>query len=182
MPSCNWSCRLGFPTKDAVLAQKRAWRDRAQTGLSMRSASVSEDKRWIMGQRCGLCAPSPTRFDALLKESCEYRPALAAGRDDRRYQLTVTFDKHPLRPIWPFLITSVQRRIGLQGRIEVVAAPVAVRETGLMWANMLRAFQVGKSLTSDGEPSSWMRPSRVTWPHESCPACHLTKASASAVM
>jgi hypothetical protein len=41
------------------------------------------------------------------------------------------------------------------------AALAAVRETGLMWANMLRAFQVGKALTSDGEPSSWMRPSRV---------------------
>ena len=38
---------------------------------------------------------------------------------------------------------------------------VAVRETGLMWANMLRAFQVGNALTSDGRPSSWMRPSRV---------------------
>jgi hypothetical protein len=41
------------------------------------------------------------------------------------------------------------------------ARPVAIPETGLMWANMLRAFHVGKALTSDGEPSSWMRPSRV---------------------
>jgi len=32
-----------------------------------------------------------------------------------------------------------------------------------MWANMLRAFQVGKALTSDGEPSSWMRSSRMAW-------------------
>ena len=32
-----------------------------------------------------------------------------------------------------------------------------------MWANMLRAFQVGNALTSDGGPSSWMRPSRVAW-------------------
>ena len=62
------------------------------------------------------------------------------------------------------------------------AALVAVRETGLMWANMLRAFHVGKALTSDGEPSSWMRPSRVAWAQVSWPACHLTKASASAVM
>ena len=61
-------------------------------------------------------------------------------------------------------------------------ALVAVRETGLMWANMLRAFHVGNALTSDGEPSSWMRPSRVAWAHASWPACHLTKASASAVM
>ena len=59
---------------------------------------------------------------------------------------------------------------------------VAVLETGLMWANMLRAFQVGKALTSDGRPSSSMRPSRVAWAQVSCPACHLTKASASAVM
>jgi hypothetical protein len=29
---------------------------------------------------------------------------------------------------------------------------VAVREVGLMWANMLRAFQVGKFLTSVGSP------------------------------
>lgn len=62
------------------------------------------------------------------------------------------------------------------------AGLVGVRETGLMWANMLRAFQVGKSRTSDGEPSSWMRPSRVAWAQVSWPACHLTKASASAVM
>jgi hypothetical protein len=27
-----------------------------------------------------------------------------------------------------------------------------------MWADMLRAFHVGKALTTDGEPSSWMRP------------------------
>src|SRR5262245_57524814 len=53
---------------------------------------------------------------------------------------------------------------------------------GLMWANMLRAFQVGKALTSDGWPSSWMRSSRVAWAQVSWPACHLTKASASAVM
>ncbi len=37
-----------------------------------------------------------------------------------------------------------------------------------MWANMLRAFQVWKALISDGEPSSWMRPSRVAWTHVSC--------------
>src|SRR5687767_4266317 len=49
------------------------------------------------------------------------------------------------------------------------AGLVPVRETGLIWANMLRAFQVGKALTSDGEPSTWMRLSRmactqVSWP------------------
>ena len=62
------------------------------------------------------------------------------------------------------------------------AGLVGVRETGLMWANMLRAFQVGKALTSDGEPSIWMRFLRVAWAQVSWPACHLTKASASAVM
>jgi hypothetical protein len=41
------------------------------------------------------------------------------------------------------------------------AALAAARETGLMWANMLRAFQVGKALTSGGEPSSRMRSSRI---------------------
>ena len=35
--------------------------------------------------------------------------------------------------------------------------------TGLIWANMLRAFHVGKALTSDKLPSSWMRFSRVAW-------------------
>ena len=71
MRSCSWSCRLGLPTKDAVPAQEKAWPDRGQTWPSMRSASVLEDKRWIMGQRYGVCAPSPTNFDVLLKESCE---------------------------------------------------------------------------------------------------------------
>src|SRR5262245_59750449 len=62
------------------------------------------------------------------------------------------------------------------------AGLVAVRETGVMWANMLRAFQVGKALISDGGPSSWMRPSRVAWAQVTWPACHLMKASAFAVM
>jgi hypothetical protein len=38
----------------------------------MRSASASEDKRWIMGRQCGVGAPSLTSSDALLKESCDY--------------------------------------------------------------------------------------------------------------
>jgi hypothetical protein len=49
-----------------------------------------------------------------------------------------------------------------------------------MWANMLRAFQVGKAFTSDQSPSSRMRFSRGAWDQVSWPACHLTKASASA--
>jgi hypothetical protein len=67
-------CRSGLPRKDAVLAQREAWRDRAQTAPSMRSASASEDERWIMGQQRGLSAPSLTSSDALLKESFDYRP------------------------------------------------------------------------------------------------------------
>src|SRR5215472_11755029 len=54
--------------------------------------------------------------------------------------------------------------------------------SGLMWANMLRAFQVGKARTSHVGPWSWMRESRVAWVQVSWPACHLTNDSASAVM
>jgi Berberine and berberine like len=36
------------------------------------------------------------------------------------------------------------------------AALVAVRETGLTWANMLRAFQVGKALTTCSSPRSYV--------------------------
>jgi hypothetical protein len=53
---------------------------------------------------------------------------------------------------------------------------------GLMWANMLRPFQVGKARTSHEGPWSWIRESRVASPQESWPACHFTNASASAVM
>ena len=57
-------------------------------------------------------------------------------------------------------------RAGEGGRVPDVrpAALVVVRETGLMWANMLRAFQVGKALTSDEGPSSRMRSPRVAGP------------------
>ena len=78
--------------------------------------------------------------------------------------------------------TAVRCRSGEPHRACQSAALVAVRETGLMWANMLRAFHVGKALTSDGRPSTWIRPSRTAWAQVSWPACHLTKASASAVM
>jgi hypothetical protein len=43
------------------------------------------------------------------------------------------------------------RQTGVRRRCQV-AAPAAVRETGLMWANMLRAFQVGKARTSHEGP------------------------------
>ena len=48
-----------------------------------------------------------------------------------------------------------------------VTGLAALRVTGLTWANMLRAFQVGNALTSDGDPSSWMRPFPVASAHES---------------
>ena len=75
MRSCNWSCRLALPTKDAALAQSRAWRDRAQTGPSMRSADALEQKWWTMGRHRALGAPFLTSSDAWLKGSCEYRPS-----------------------------------------------------------------------------------------------------------
>src|SRR5262245_23271360 len=62
------------------------------------------------------------------------------------------------------------------------AGRLAAPEAGLMWANMRGAFQVGNALTGDGGPSSWMRPPPIAWPQVRWPACHLTKASASAVM
>jgi hypothetical protein len=93
------------------------------------------------------------------------------GSDESRYILT---SSHPGEP--------VRCRSGRARRGYQPAGLVGVRETGLMWANMLRAFQVGKALTSAEGPSSWMRPSRVTWAQVSWPECHLTKASASAVM
>jgi len=67
---------LGLPTKHAALEQSKAWRDRAQTGPSMRSANASADKRWIMRRRRGLGSPSLTSSDALLKESFEYREGI----------------------------------------------------------------------------------------------------------
>jgi len=53
---------------------------------------------------------------------------------------------------------------------------------GLMCANMLRPFQLGKARASQEGPSRRMRESRVASAHETWPACHFTKASASAVM
>ena len=84
MRSCNWSCRSGLATKDAVLARRRAWRDRVRTAPSTRSASASEGKRWIMGRQCGVAAPFPTSFDGLLKENCEDRQQPKEQRGDSR--------------------------------------------------------------------------------------------------
>jgi hypothetical protein len=53
--------------------------------------------------------------------------------------------------------------------------------TGVMCANMLRAFQVGKARTSHDGPHRSMRPSRTAAAQLTWPACHLTNASASAV-
>ena len=76
----------------------------------------------------------------------------------------------------PTLRRPATRRRG--GPQFAMAAP----GTGLMWANMLRAFQVGNARTSHDGPSSRMRESRTASAQVSWPACHLTKASASAVM
>ena len=63
---------LGLADEGCRPGTKRAWPDRVQTGPSMRSAAASENKPSITGQRCGVCAPSLTSSDALLKKSCEY--------------------------------------------------------------------------------------------------------------
>src|SRR4029453_10112134 len=65
---------------------------------------------------------------------------------------------------------------------EDVTVAVAALGSRLMWANILRPFQVGKARTSHDGPSSWMRQSRDASVQVSWPACHLTKASAPAVM
>jgi pimeloyl-ACP methyl ester carboxylesterase len=70
---------------------------------------------------------------------------------------------------------------GTDARRSQRAELAAVRGTGLMWANVLRAFQVGKARMSHEGPWSWMRRSPVASAQVSRPACHLTKASASAV-
>ena len=51
-----------------------------------------------------------------------------------------------------------------------------------MWADALRAFQVGKARTSCEGPWSWMRRLRTAAAQLAWPACHLTNAPASAVM
>jgi len=64
---------LGLACEGCRPGTKQDLRDRAQTGPSMRSASASEHKRWIMGRHRGLAAPSLTSSDAWLNGSCEYR-------------------------------------------------------------------------------------------------------------
>src|SRR5262249_61769930 len=97
-------------------------------------------------------------------------PAPMAGPAPRAYNLCVR------------LPASIDRHGSvLVGPVSVPTHDCWCRE-GLMWANMLRRFHVGNALTNDEGPSSSMRPSRVAWAQVTWPACHLTKASASAVM
>jgi hypothetical protein len=51
---------LGLAAEGCRPGTRKAWRDRAQTRPSMRSASASEDKRWIMGGSAG-CPLRPRR-------------------------------------------------------------------------------------------------------------------------
>src|SRR5262249_13245070 len=78
--------------------------DRAQTAPSMRSASASEDKRWITGRHREPGAPSLTSSDALRKESSEYRrasnpvaPTTIAG--SIRYRRCHIAGRHRLRQV-----------------------------------------------------------------------------------
>ena len=85
MGSYSWSCRSGLPTKGAVQARTTAWRERAQTGRSMPSASASADTPSTMGAHRALGAPSPTSSDALLKGSYDIsRRGQGYGRLRRR--------------------------------------------------------------------------------------------------
>jgi hypothetical protein len=74
---------LGLADEGRRPGTKKAWRDGAHTALSMRSASASEEKRWIMGRHRGLGAPSLTSSDDLLKGSFEIADARALERERR---------------------------------------------------------------------------------------------------
>jgi hypothetical protein len=113
-----------LPTKDAVLARRKAWRDRAQTAPSMRSASASEAKRWIMGQQCGLCAPFLTSSGALLKDSFEYRaPAATPSVRTRRFTLVLKTSTILASASHRYRLADLGQRL-LQRRRAVASAPV----------------------------------------------------------
>ena len=80
------------------------------------------------------------------------------------------------------LVCLRSRPLGVAGGGSLRQFAVAAAASGLMWANMLRPFQLGKARTSHKGPWSWIRESRVASSQDSCPACHFTNASASAVM
>ena len=69
--------------------------------------------------------------------------ALVVGRWSLERSIAPMRHQHACRVVAAELFAAVCGAIECQP-----AARVAVRETGLMWANMLRAFQVGKALTS----------------------------------
>src|SRR5215510_9460091 len=97
-------------------------------------------------------------------------------------------ERMPFGAGWPFLDVRAESEL-IGGDLQAsafgyqdVSVAVGSFGSGLMWANMLRAFQVGNARTSHVGPWSWIRESRVAWAQVSWPACHLTNASASAVM
>jgi hypothetical protein len=83
----------------------------------------------------------------------------------------------PSGPRWPHPETGELAWPGSSRQRTAAAAAV-----GLIWANMLRPFQLGKARTSHEGPWSWIRESRVASSQDIWPACHFTNASASAVM
>jgi hypothetical protein len=79
-------------------------------------------------------------------------------------------------------VVRLWRWLGVARRRSSRQFAVAAAGSGLMWANMLRPFQLGKARTSHEGPWSWIRESRVASSQDNWPACHFTNASASAVM
>ena len=68
----SWSCRSGWPTKDAIPAAEKARRAGMPTAPSTRSAIALAGRRSDTARsRSGRRAPSPTRSANLPKRTCE---------------------------------------------------------------------------------------------------------------
>ena len=98
-PFRSSNCRSASPTTADGRARARAWRGCGPIAPSTRSASASEETRWIMGQHRGMAAPSLTSFDALLKESFDYltTPAATPSVRTRRFTLCHNTSTIPLQ-------------------------------------------------------------------------------------
>jgi hypothetical protein len=114
---------------------------------------------WVWGLRCW--------WNPLVR----FRAAGLGSGEDIRGRRSATAARVP----------SDRTRVG-RARRPLRQFAVAAAASGLMWANVLRPFQLGKARTSHNGPWSWTRESRMASAQDSCPACHFTNASASAVM